>query len=117
MVYHARMRFQWRQVRYHEVCSGICTSVRKPTRVDEVSMQTNISNGIQQATSKAGATMLGAGGAPTGMGRLPWLTLVADQAGTSKLLRDVLVNWLAGLSSSDDMWTSEVDLPLEDHVC
>lgn len=57
-------------------------------------MQTNVSNGIEQATSKARATMLGAGNSPPRMGRLPWLTLVTDQATASKLLGDILVNWL-----------------------
>ena len=65
--------------------------------LDKVSMQTNISNGIKQATSKAGATMLGTGCTPTGMGCLPWLTLVRDQAGACKLLGNILVNCLDGI--------------------
>ena len=95
------MRFQRRVVGYDEVCSSICTSVRKPTRVDKYRTQTDVSDGIEQATSKARAAMLGAGCAPTGMRRLPWLTLVRDQAGASKLLRDILVDWLHGISSDE----------------
>jgi hypothetical protein len=84
--------------------------------MDTYRTQTDVSNGVQQAASKAGAAMLGAGYTPAGMRRLPWLTLVRDQAGASKLLRDVLVDWLRGMSS-DETETSDVDLPLEDHLC
>lgn len=60
-------------------------------------MQTNISDGIEQAPSKVSAAMLSPGHTPTGMSRLPRLTLVRDQAGARKLLRNILVDCLDGI--------------------
>ena len=101
MMYHARMRFQRREVGYDEVCSGICNVSQKADSRGQASTQTDIGDGIKQATSKADAAMLGAGYTPTGMRRLPWLTLVRDQAGASELLGNILVDRLHGISSDE----------------